>query len=113
MGASGPGAEDTWHQEQSNPHHNALESHSPVCRFHVCGCCCALVTTGHHGLGYNQISRTADDKLDTGRVLGTRDHWPLGRSNFDIDTVMNTTIFGNDNFGTFLLHAQCTELTLP
>ena len=30
MGASGPGAEDTWHQEQSNPHHNALESHSPV-----------------------------------------------------------------------------------
>ena len=69
------------------------------------GAGCALVTTGP---GYNQISRTADDKLDTGRVQGTRDHWPLGRSNFDIDTVMNTTIFGNDNFGTFLLlNEQC------
>ena len=51
---------------------------------------CTLVTTGHYGLGYNQISRTADDKLDTGRVLGTRDHWPLGGRNFDIDTVRNT-----------------------
>ena len=90
MGASGPGAEDTWHQEQSNPHHNALESHAPVCWFHVCGC---WLRAGHYWSPVPAITRfpgTADDKLDTGWILGTWDHWPLGCSNFDIDTDMNT-----------------------